>query len=106
LSKSIQFIGKSIEKNRQFIGVIESKVDTVDKNQVVNNERFLVFENELDQIHKRMDGLHLRTDMNIKGKLIEELDQIPNIVANITSIPSIELKLEDLIKRIDEMNER
>lgn len=60
----------------------------------------------MDQIHKRMDELHIRTDMNIKGRLIEELDQIPNIIPNITSIPKIYDRLDEIISKIDGLEDR
>ena len=53
-------------------------------------------ENELDQLHIRMEELHTRTDMNIKGRLIEELEHIPNVVENISSL----FKLNDKIDKV------
>ena len=63
-------------------------------------------ENELDQLHIRMEELHARTDMNIKGRLIEELEHIPNVVENISSMPMLNDKIDKVHLKFDALEER
>jgi uncharacterized coiled-coil protein SlyX len=63
-------------------------------------------ENELDQLHKRMEELHIRTDMNIKGRLIEELEHIPNVVENIQSLPQLNDKIDKVHLKFDALEDR
>jgi len=72
----------------------------------MHGERYSLIENELDQVHKRMDELHLRTDMNIKGRLIEELEHIPNVVQNIASVPKVIDNIDQVNQKLDAIEER
>jgi len=53
-----------------------------------------------------MDELYLRTDMNIKGRLIEELEHIPNIVQNISSLPKLNDNIEKINLKFEVLEER
>jgi len=72
----------------------------------MHNDRYNLLENELDQMHKRMDELNLRTDMNIKGRLIEELEHIPNVVNNISSLPTVVDNIDKVNLKMDAIEER
>lgn len=64
------------------------------------------FESELDSIQKSILELNHRTDMDLKGRLIEELEQIPNVIENIALIPVVDDQLKALEKRIVKIEER
>lgn len=72
----------------------------------MHNERYTLMENELDQVHKRLDELHMRTDMNIRGRLIEELEHIPNIVKNISSLPNLNDNIDKMNMKFETLEER
>jgi len=44
--------------------------------------------------------------MNIRGRLIEEMEQIPNVISLISSIPKISGSLQLINKRIDLLEDR
>lgn len=71
-----------------------------------NRERIISFESELDTIQKNILELNHRTDMNLKGRMIEELEQIPNVIENIALIPVVDGQLKALEKRINRIDER
>lgn len=50
--------------------------------------------------------LNHRTDMNLKGRMIEELEQIPNVIENIALIPTVDKQLKLLENKLNKVEER
>lgn len=64
------------------------------------------FETELDQIQNSIKELVHRTDMNLKGRMIDELEQIPNVIENITMIPVVSQQIISLTDRINSVEQK
>jgi len=44
--------------------------------------------------------------MNLKGRMIEELEQIPNVIENIALIPTVDKQLKLLANKLNKVEER
>lgn len=44
--------------------------------------------------------------MNLKGRMIEELEQIPNVIENIALIPTVDKQLKLLENKLNKVEER
>lgn len=71
-----------------------------------NTERYLSIETELDQIQNSIKELISRTDMNLKGRMIDELEQIPNVIDNITMIPVVSKQITLINDRINAIDKK
>lgn len=71
-----------------------------------NTERYLSFETELDEIQRHIKELVQKTDMNLMGRMINELEQIPNVIQNISLIPVVSQQITQLNDRISNMDKK